>query len=156
MKKEYDSTFDTINHIRRVGELLDQVCQNLTNRAMIHDKSKLEEPEKSIFDKCTIRLKNIKYGSKEYYEALKELKPGLDHHYKSNSHHPEYKSNGINEMSLFDIFEMFVDWKSATERMKNGTGDIYKSIEINKKRFNISDQLEQILINTAKEMKWIK
>ena len=50
----------------------------------------MEEPEKSLYDKCTIKLNNIKYGTPEYFEALKELKPALDHHYKENSHHPEH------------------------------------------------------------------
>jgi hypothetical protein len=51
-------------------------------------------------------------------------------------------------MDLIDLLEMFCDWKAASERHANG--NIYKSIKINKQRFNISDQLEQIFINTAK------
>ena len=57
-------------------------------------------------------------------------------------------------MSLFDILEMLMDWKAATERMKNG-GDIWKSISFNQGRFNMSEQLTKILQNTAREMKWI-
>ena len=43
---------------------------------------------------------------------------------------------------------MFFDWKAATER--HDDGDIYKSLNINKDRFKISDQLINILKNTAK------
>jgi hypothetical protein len=51
-------------------------------------------------------------------------------------------------MNLFDVIEMFFDWKAAGER--NQKGNIYRSIDINAERHGISKQLRQILINTAK------
>jgi hypothetical protein len=151
----YDSAQDTLEHIRKVQYLLEACRIKLMNRAWVHDKSKLDEPEKSGFDSTIPKLKNLTYGSPEYQECLKEMQPFLDHHYEHNSHHPEHYENGIDDMSLFDILEMLMDWKAATERMKDG-GDIHKSIEINQKRFNISPQLTKILINTANEMMWEK
>ncbi len=148
--ENYDSTEDTLAHIRRVAELLSQASENLLLRGRLHDASKLESPEKEGFDTFTPLLKDCEYGSPEYYEFLKGLKPALDHHYANNSHHPEFYSNGVNDMSLLDLTEMVCDWKASGERMSSG--NIYKSIEINKKRFNISPQLEAILINTAREM----
>lgn len=50
-------------------------------------------------------------------------------------------------MNLFDLMEMLVDWKAASERHKEG--NIFKSIEINVKRFKISEQLHRILYSTA-------
>jgi len=50
-------------------------------------------------------------------------------------------------MTLIDVIEMFCDWKCASER--HADGDILKSIEINCKRFNIDQQLRQIILNTA-------
>jgi len=50
-------------------------------------------------------------------------------------------------MDLFDVMEMFWDWCAATERTKDG--DIRKSIEINKGRFEMSDQLASIFMNTV-------
>ena len=44
---------------------------------------------------------------------------------------------------------MLVDWKAATERVKNG--NIRKSIEHNAKRYGISEQLTGILENTVRE-----
>ncbi|GAA2159282.1 hypothetical protein [Glycomyces lechevalierae] len=49
--------------------------------------------------------------------------------------------------------EMLADWKAATER--HADGDLARSLEIQKDRFGISDQLAQILENTAREMGWI-
>src|SRR2546421_8094739 len=139
----YDSFKDTKDHILRVEELLYKCIGNLKTRSAIHDASKLIEPEKSAFDKCIPKLKDFTYGSPEYKASLKELGPALEHHYKENKHHPEHWLNGIKEMSLFDIMEMLMDWKAATERMKDG-GDIWKSIKINRERYLISDQLYNI------------
>jgi len=150
---KYDSLQDSKDHIHRVQIFLEECRVILMNRAWVHDRSKLESPEKEGFDACVPKLKNLTYGSPEYLAALKELEPVLAHHYEHNSHHPEHWKNGIEDMSLFDILEMLMDWKAATERMKNG-GDIWKSISFNQGRFAIQSQLIRILQNTAREMKW--
>lgn len=155
MEPAYDSRADTLAHIQRVKDLLFDCRLNLSNRGDDHDLSKLEEPEKSVFDACTAKLKAMAYGTPEYKEALKELGPALQHHYEANSHHPEHFANGVDGMSLFDVLEMLMDWKAATERMKDG-GDIHRSLEINTGRFNLSPQLASILLNTITEMQWPK
>lgn len=148
----YDSTKDTLLHIKRVSQLLTEAASELIRRANIHDNSKLESPEKEYFDEYTPKLAGSTYGSDEYKSFLKELKVALDHHYAHNSHHPEHYENGINGFDLFDLIEMFFDWKAATER--HNDGNIYKSIKINKDRFKISEQLESILSNTAKRLNY--
>lgn len=148
----YDSTKDTLLHIKRVSQLLTEAASELIRRANVHDKSKLESPEKEYFDEYTPKLAGSTYGSDEYKSFLKELKVGLDHHYAHNSHHPEHYENGIDGFDLFDLIEMFFDWKAATER--HNDGNIHKSIIINKERFKISDQLESILSNTAKRLSY--
>lgn len=149
----YDSAPDTRAHIARVAELLKKCEIELNERACAHDKSKLDEPEKSAFDACTLKLKAMAYGSDEYRAALTDLKPALEHHYAANSHHPEHYANGVDGMSLFDVIEMLMDWKAATERMKGG-GDIRRSLEINRERFKLSPQMESVLANTIREMGW--
>lgn len=150
---QYDSRADTLAHIRRVQTLIVDAIMNMSMRSAKHDLSKLEEPEKSTFDACALKLKAMAYGSDEYKTALAELKPALDHHYAANSHHPEHYANGVDGMSLFDVLEMLLDWKAATERMKDG-GDIRRSLEINRDRFKLTPQLESILANTIREMGW--
>src|SRR5690625_5155628 len=148
----YDSEKDTLRHIKRVAELLGNASIELIKRSQVHDNSKLEDPEKEYFDRLTPRLKDLTYGSDEYQVSLKELDIALDHHYENNSHHPEHHDNGVNGMDLFDLIEMFFDWKAATER--HADGDIMKSIEINKDRFKISDQVSDILRNTVRNLGW--
>lgn len=148
---DYDSKSDTLIHIKRVSELLSLAAIELLKRGNCHDDSKLKSPEKELFDKYTPKLKDCTYGSDEYKGYLKELGVALSHHYENNSHHPEHYPNGIGDMDLFDVIEMFFDWKAAGER--HADGNIYKSIEHNKKRFGLSDQLESIFINTANKTK---
>jgi len=156
--QEKITNFETLSHISQVRKLLTKVICELLQRAEDHDKSKLSEPELSTFVEYTPNLKNITYGSEEYNNDLEEMKKlTLKHHYANNRHHPEFfdpeadatfRSSSINCMNLIDIIEMLCDWKAATLRHKDG--DISRSIEINKERFGISDQLVSILKNTAK------
>jgi hypothetical protein len=149
----YDSTQDTHDHIARVRDLIQWCSINMARRAACHDASKLESPEKEIFDRVTPALRGLTYGSDEYKAQLAEMKPALDHHYANNPHHPEYHGEqGISGMSLLDLLEMICDWKAATER--HADGDLGRSIEINRKRFGISDQLACVLANTKKELGW--
>lgn len=139
----------TIEHIKRVQFYMRFLIDRLITKMQKHDESKLGDIEAPIFAEHIEKLPFIKFGSDEYQEELKELQTALNHHYKYNRHHPEYfGENGINGMDLTDILEMLADWMASTERTQNG--DIFESIEINSKRFNIDDQLKQILINTAK------
>ena len=150
----YDSTNDTLAHIQRVRNLLCEVTNNLSERGANHDQSKLEEPEKSVFDRVTPRLKELVYGTPEYQAQLEEMGVALEHHYQVNDHHPQHfkGEHPIMQMNLLNITEMLCDWKAAGERMTNG--DIYRSIEQNQQRFGYSDELKAILVNTARALGW--
>lgn len=152
MDKEqtYDSRVDTLFHIKRVAQLLTEASAELIRRANFHDDSKLQSPEKELFDEYSPKLAGCTYGSEEYKGYLKGLKVALDHHYENNTHHPEHYERGVNGFDLFDLIEMFFDWKAAGER--HNDGNIFNSIGINRKRFKLSDQLSDILINTAERL----
>lgn len=152
MSKEspYDSGAETRKHIMNVQLFLCGVVGEILKRSSSHDKTKLDFFEKQVFDEYTLKLENTTYGSDEYKEFLKEMAPALEHHYEHNRHHPEYFKNGISGMNLVDLIEMLCDWTAATLRHKDG--DIFKSIEINQKRFGYSDELKNILFNTVKEI----
>ncbi|MFF0831076.1 DUF5662 family protein [Brevibacillus sp. NPDC003359] len=138
---------DTIEHINQVREIMMVAASELLQRATVHDQSKLESPELEIFTEFTPKLKNSTYGSIEYRDFLMKMHDALKHHYAKNSHHPEHYVNGIDGMDLFDLLEMICDWKAAV--MRHADGDIQKSLEINRARFQISDQLFRILKNTV-------
>jgi hypothetical protein len=146
----YDSTEDTINHINNVQKKINVMVTRIMTCAAVHDVSKLEGIEKKVFDEVTPLLRGLTYGSDEYKAQLKHMGKALDHHYRNNRHHPEHHKNGIADMNLVDVCEMFCDWLAATER--HADGDIFQSIEINSKRFNMPPMLASILKNTAREI----
>lgn len=151
-EKPYDSFADTARHIGIVRKYIrDDVVSNFLVRAEVHDKSSLQEPEKSFYDTWRPVLSAMQYNSPEYLEAIKKLSPAIQHHYEANSHHPEHYPNGINGMSLFDLIEMIIDWKAAIERKGTSEG-VLDNFERSCQRFQIEPQLAQIIQNTVAEM----
>jgi hypothetical protein len=149
-----DSTQETQDHIAKVQARLQTVISALTVRAAHHDRSKLSEPEKSTLDAKAGALGALRYGTPEYAAAMAavDMQPFLDHHYAHNDHHPQHYEDGVNGMSLLSILEMQCDWAAAGERVKEGS--MAQSLEVNRTRFGLSDQLYAILVNTAKELGW--
>lgn len=145
---------ETRKHIAKVQYYIKLITDELTLRGLNHDLSKLTSPEVEIFAKNTRKLARLKFQnengevSEEYKASLAAISPATAHHYAVNRHHPEHYPNGINGMDLVDVVEMLCDWKAASLRQHDG--NLLKSIEANAKRFNISKQLLEILVNTAK------
>jgi hypothetical protein len=148
--EEQATNFDTMRHIEQVRNNLNMFIYELLQRSERHDQSKLEPPEVSYFTENTKALSALTYGSDEYKAQLKKIQPALDHHYAKNRHHPEHFKNGVNDMTLVDLIEMFCDWYAATKRHDNG--NIRKSIEYNAERFHLNSQLTKIFENTAAEV----
>jgi hypothetical protein len=149
----YGSRVDNLQHSQRVGELMIQLGKELLDRSTCHDRSKTLPPEVEVFDEYTPKLKTSTYGSDEYKGFLVGMGEGLKHHYASNRHHPEHFENGVNGMTLVDLLEMLADWKAATER--HADGDLARSLEIQRDRFGLADQLVQIFRNTAIRAGWM-
>lgn len=146
-----NSQFKTMRHIETVRNFLNAATKELISRGEQHDQSKLQEPEISVFNEYTPKLRGLTYGSDEYIKNTKAMGLAIKHHQKHNKHHPEYFENGIQGMNLIDLLEMLIDWKAAG--LRHADGDIYKSLEINKKRFNMSEEVYNILKNT---IDWIQ
>jgi len=139
----------TLEHKRMVNLLIGDVIKELVDRANHHDDSKLESVEADAFDKMSPKLHEETYNSVEYKELLeKELKAALVHHYARNRHHPEHFENGIQDMDLIDLIELFCDWKASSLRQDDG--NLLKSIDSNQERFHFSKELAMIFKNTAR------
>lgn len=144
-----DQRFKTIRHIEAVRNFLNFCVVELLHRAEQHDQSKLQSPEREMFDEFTEKLRGTTYGSPEYKAMTAEMKKGaLAHHYAQNRHHPEHHKNGYKDMNLIDILEMFCDWKASS--MRHNDGNLLKSIEIQQEKLGFSDDLRLVLENTAK------
>ena len=173
-----DQRLETLKHINQVRKLIKQFNEELYYRGRSHDTSKLESPEREIFDEYTPKLKNTTYGSIQYKEYLREMKVALDHHYAENRHHPEHFSKTYKCEDCGSIYAGFQDECDTCKHldslkrvcdiskmnlvdiiemicdwkaatMRHADGDIKRSIEINKKRFGYGDELEAILLNTV-------
>ncbi|PPD06313.1 MAG: hypothetical protein CTY28_14555 [Hyphomicrobium sp.] len=141
----------TRTHMQRVSVLLGEAACEMIRRAGRHDLSKLERVELEPLQ----RMQDVisaegpaPYGSEEYKRRTGMLGPMLAHHYANNSHHPEHYANGVDGMDLFDLIEMFFDWKAASER----GGDSHMHIRAACERFNVSPQVEAIFRNTAERL----
>ena len=139
----------TFEHTKEVRRNIGIFVQDLIHRGEVHDASKFEEPELTVFAENTHKLAGVSFGTEEYKKLLEEVKPAIDHHYSKNRHHPEHWSNGVEDMNLIDLLEMIADWKAATKRNKNG--NIRKSIEFNSEKYKFSPQLRRIFENTIRE-----
>lgn len=138
----------TNRHVQRVRELLDMAAGMLSVRGADHDASKFEEVEigpLTEMQKIIDAEGQAPFGSPEYKRRTAMLGPMLEHHYANNSHHPEHYEDGVDGMCLFDVIEMFFDWKAASERGEEPEMNLTAACE----RFRVSPQLERIFENTA-------
>lgn len=148
METGYDSRAETLAHIHRVRDFLGEVAAELLERGRVHDASKLGPEEKPFFDRETPKLKELTFGSDEYKASLARLGEGLKHHYAANTHHPEHYAEGVAGMDLFDVVEMFCDWRAAAERNANKTVNLPMCVD----RFKIEPQLAAIFKNTLERL----
>lgn len=142
--------FETTKHKAWVLFYIFRACISLFRRGITHDISKYSKDEAPYFEKSLQKLRNLEYGSEEYKGAIKSLGPALYHHYKVNSHHPEYHNGNIDAMSPLDLIELLCDWKAAGRRHK--TGNMMQSFEINRKRFEAKYWFWEALERDAKEI----
>jgi Family of unknown function (DUF5662) len=149
----YDSRSDTLEHIGQVRIQLADVVADLQERMKRHDASKLEPPEKAMYDEFTPKLRDSTYGSDEYKQFLVDMGPALQHHYQHNDHHPEHHAEGIHGMNLVQLIEMLADWKAAT--LRHADGDLLRSINQNAERFGYGPGLRDLLVRTAEYLGWL-
>lgn len=147
---------DTRKHQQLVAERMIAVAKKMLDRAMQHDKSKLEEQEYSHYVEPVFALntENVPYGSDRYKELVKQMGEGLDHHKANNDHHIEFfepyavqtLNDPIRAMDLFTLFEMLCDWIAASKRKGNNPCDALKVITA---KYPMDEQLQAVIRNTV-------
>ena len=138
---------ETRRHIHRVQQLMYRFVHTLLNRCENHDRSKLEEPEKSGFEAMDAEP-YFEYGTPEYYEKQVRYKDVLEHHYRENSHHPEHYAGFIAEMDLVDLLEMLCDW--ASRRKGLSVLDTIGLVEQQAAHYGFPPMLSSIILNTLR------
>lgn len=155
-QKELFFENETRKHQQQVTKIMLSFVQKLMDRAISHDNSKFESPEREVFVEHTPALNKVTYGSEEYKKHTSQMKEAIQVHYSRNKHHPQFNdingysyqclNDSIRAMNMLDIIEMLCDWLAASKR--HADGDISKSLEINEKRFHINEQLTAVFRNT--------
>ena len=135
-------------HKEGVKNYLEIITMLLNTRALTHDNSKSSEEEYKYYKMANSVNRNDFKTYEEYLDYITPtLNKGLKHHYENNRHHPEFFDNGIDDMTLIDIMEMIADWCIA---IKQNGKDLYEEVQYNFDKYNISEQLRKIIINTYK------
>ena len=141
----YDSRADTLAHIHLVRDRIGTFVAEMLARGRAHDASKLQEPEKSAFDRALPSFDGVPYGSPEYEVLEASMAEAIAHHHRVNTHHPEhYGQAGVGGMDLFDLVEMVCDWMAAAERHPSDG----VRLDYNTALFGIEPQLAAIIANT--------
>lgn len=141
----------TRKHQQRVAELLGTAAIMLIQRGAAHDLSKLEPVELEPLQRMQDLIDaegQAPYGSDEYKRRTALLGDMIKHHYENNSHHPEHYPDGVNGFDLFDLIEMFFDWKAASERGEESAMNLTSAAE----RYKMDPQLTNIFGNTASRL----
>jgi len=110
--------FKTMRHIETLRNYLNAVIRELLGRQEAHDQSKLQSPEVEILEEFTPKLRGITYGSQEYRDCLKAMRPMIEHHNRVNRHHPEFHGtllicdfcgahNEIKDVTAVDNYDEF-------------------------------------------------
>lgn len=149
----------TRRHIARVSELLGEFSIEMIRRAAVHDRSKFDPVELEPLARMQTLIDAegpAQFGTEEYKRRTDMLGSMIAHHRHNNSHHPEFYEfeyggncmHGINGMDLFDLVEMFFDWKAASERGE----DVCMRLGAACDKYNIEGPLRDILYNTAHKL----
>lgn len=119
----------TRDHIARVAHCLSVMSgvteygDELEVRAKWHDASKFGEKERVAYIWITEYHRRRRNGeSFSYPDGVEGLvKKAIDHHLRTNRHHPEFHANP-NDMSDVDLIEMVCDWTAVSQEFGQDNG----------------------------------
>ncbi|NNH56955.1 hypothetical protein HLI01_09055 [Rhizobium laguerreae] len=141
----------TYKHIARVRQLLGEFAVEMIKRGDVHDASKFNPIEMGPLEemqKVVDTEGQAPFGSEEYKRRTDMLGPMIEHHRANNSHHPEFYADGVAGMDLFDVVEMFFDWKAASERGEESAMNLNFACD----KYKVDGALRGILFNTASRL----
>lgn len=137
-----------IRHIQNVQDnciilgkkLIERGCielgANLIKNGFLHDSSKFSGIEwENMTPLTTIEERNEKA----------KLKMAIQHHSKTNSHHPEYWGN-IKDMPNIAILEMVCDWKARSEEFGTSLRDWIDESALKRWNFTKNDEVYKKII----------
>lgn len=128
---------DRIIPLKNALLLSDEQCQELKNRIIKHDASRLSPEE---FE--PLRKLYFPADQQEKEEGKNEEKDAWAHHYANNDHHPQHWKG--KEIPDINIAEMIIDWEADCRKDGGNPLDWYlhdKDAEKTKKEINTNTRL---------------
>jgi hypothetical protein len=134
MELNTDDVFGLLRSYSRhrdfVRAALARIVNDIEQRAIVHDASKMLDDEFAGFSRINAAARINKFGSPEYKEGMVREKPTIDLHFSRNSHHPErpellagketepddyayWSKKAAVDMTFLDVIEMVCDWHGA-------------------------------------------
>lgn len=130
--KYFGYIMPVIKYFPREGDIQDKFLKAVS----CHDQSKFDLNEIDGYMDIMFKQK-----------ASAKFKQAVQHHYKSNPHHPEYWDKGIMEMPAEFVLEMLCDWAAASKR---AGGNVLDWLPGAKERFGWIDELDEPIRNFYK------
>jgi hypothetical protein len=141
---------DELNvHVQAVRTGIKIATDELTQRGLVHDHSKLFEVEFEGYSEAVPYLKNKQPLPPDVEEKFHKA---WVHHYTNNDHHPEYHTSGVMSMDFMSLIELAADWCAAMLRDDINNTDIENNVQKLGPKFHMDEQMQNILINTMKKM----
>lgn len=147
---EHDPVYKELKtHRYYIRRLMTKVIDELTYRMESHDLSKLTPEEKPFFEIASQEGNKIN-DPKERAALIEKIKPGLLHHYRHNSHHPEHYEDLVKGMNLLDLIEMLCDWLAVNYKYQDSHP--IDHIEHAQRKLGFSDEVKRVLVNTLMDI----
>jgi hypothetical protein len=140
-------TYGSEEYEKQRQEMLGQALQHHYDHNRHHPEFfESRQPDKIIESHLTMAKWALQHG-----QVMPDDVFGYDALIRYIEQKQQEHQSSVNNMNLFDLIEMFIDWNAAVKR--HADGDINRSIEINTKRFALSPQIVEIFKNT---IPWVK
>lgn len=133
---------DQAQHIRLVQQFCWDFVKDLMAEVVVHDWSKWESEEYETFVDSRNKLKASQNGKDEEYQKTLAFE-AIKHHYKYNSHHPEYWYARGESMPLHEIVIMFFDWLSRSYAKRESMAGFW---DYNIEKLEVTNQSHAIAV----------
>lgn len=146
-KSEFKVMFE--EHLKRVKNKLVKSSNILINKALVHDQDKIFSPTiNEVYEKHFKKLKQIPFGTKEYFEYEQKYFKEAHKSHAQQRHHFYSKYNQETDIDLFDMIEAIIDISESAKQY----GSRISPIESLKNKGVCNYDLEELIMNTVERL----
>ena len=141
-KEHIDRVQRNIEYALAKLDLTKQQKEKLKARATHHDSSKFGDEERIPYVWMTWYYKLKREGKEFTYPLGMEAKvtKAVDHHYKTNRHHPQFYGDVTAKMSHVDMIEMVCDHAAMAQELGDSLIDFENNVTFKKFKWSEIDK----------------